>query len=66
MRTIRSGSDRSNTLVCTPVSTFGAPGPYPGQFTNIHVIASDSKGNVYVGDGGGRFQKFIYQGMSTK
>ncbi len=46
------------------VSTFGAPGPYPGQFTNIHVIASDSKGNVYVGDGGGRFQKFVYQGVA--
>ena len=46
------------------VSTFGAPGPYPGQFTNIHVIASDSKGNVYVGDGGGRFQKFVYQGLA--
>jgi DNA-binding beta-propeller fold protein YncE len=46
------------------VSTFGAPGAYPGQFSNIHVIASDSKGNVYVGDGGGRFQKFVYQGLS--
>jgi hypothetical protein len=41
-------------------------GNYAGQFSNIHVIASDSKGNVYVGDGGGRFQKFVYQGMSTK
>ena len=46
------------------VSSFGAPGPYPGQFSNIHVIASDSKGNVYVGDGAGRFQKFVYQGLS--
>jgi len=46
------------------VSSFGAPGNYPGQFSNIHVIASDSKGNVYVGDGGGRFQKFVYKGMS--
>jgi len=46
------------------VFSFGAPGNYPGQFSNIHVIASDSKGNVYVGDGGGRFQKFVYKGMS--
>ncbi len=46
------------------VSSFGHAGPYPGQFSNIHVIASDSKGNVYVGDGGGRFQKFVYQGLS--
>jgi hypothetical protein len=52
------------TLVEVPGSAFGHAGPYPGQFMNIHVIASDSKGNVYVGDGGGRFQKFVYKGMS--
>jgi DNA-binding beta-propeller fold protein YncE len=46
------------------VSSFGHAGLYPGQFFNIHVIASDSKGNVYVGDGGGRFQKFFYKGLS--
>lgn len=43
---------------------FGNVGPYPGQFANIHVIASDAKGNLYIGDGGGRFQKFVYKGMS--
>ena len=52
------------TLVEIPGSAFGHAGPYPGQFFNIHVIASDSKGNLYVGDGGGRFQKFVYQGLS--
>src|SRR5205814_458401 len=34
------------------VSAFGHPGHYAGQFSNIHVIGSDSKGNIYVGDGG--------------
>ena len=46
------------------LAAFGHAGPYPGQFMNIHVIASDSKGNLYVGDGGGRFQKFVFQGLS--
>jgi hypothetical protein len=46
------------------VGAFGHPGLYAGQFANIHVIASDSKGNLYVGEGGGRVQKFVYQGMS--
>jgi hypothetical protein len=52
------------TLAEISGSAFGHAGPYPGQFFNIHVIASDSKGNLYVGDGGGRFQKFVYQGLS--
>lgn len=47
-----------------PGAAFGLVGLYAGQFSNIHVIASDSKGNVYVGDGGGRFQKFVYKGMA--
>jgi len=54
------------TLEEIPGAAFGTAGNYAGQFSNIHVIASDSKGNVYVGDGGGRFQRFVYQGMSTK
>jgi DNA-binding beta-propeller fold protein YncE len=52
------------TLAEIPGSAFGHVGPYPGQFVNIHVIASDSKGNLYIGDGGGRFQKFVYTGIS--
>jgi len=53
-----------HTLEEIPGAAFGSGGNYAGQFSNIHVIASDSKGNVYVGDGGGRFQKFVYMGMS--
>ena len=41
----------------SPGSAIGHAGNYAGQFSNIHVIASDSKGNIYVGDGGGRFQE---------
>ena len=52
------------TLKEIPGAAFGRVGLYAGQFSNIHVIASDSKGNVYVGDGGGRFQKFVYEGMA--
>jgi sugar lactone lactonase YvrE len=52
------------TLVEIPGSAFGHAGPNPGQFVNIHVMASDSKGNLYIGDSGGRFQKFVYQGLS--
>jgi DNA-binding beta-propeller fold protein YncE len=52
------------TLTEIPGSAIGHAGAYPGQFSNIHVIASDSKGNLYVGDGAGRFQKFVYQGMA--
>jgi DNA-binding beta-propeller fold protein YncE len=52
------------TLKEIPGAAFGRVGLYAGQFSNIHVIASDSKGNVYVGDGGGRFQKFVYKGMA--
>jgi hypothetical protein len=52
------------SLAEIPGAAFGGVGLYPGQFGNIHVIASDSKGNVYVGDGNGRFQKFVYKGMA--
>ena len=52
------------TLTEIPGAAFGHAGPYPGQFVNIHVIASDSRGNLYVGDGGGRFQKFIFKGLT--
>jgi sugar lactone lactonase YvrE len=52
------------TLEEIPDSAIGGPGAYPGQFFNIHVMASDAKGNLYVGDGGGRFQKFVFKGIS--
>lgn len=54
------------SLLEIPGSRIGHAGLYPGQFANIHVIASDSKGNLYVGDGVGRFQKFLYLGLSHK
>jgi sugar lactone lactonase YvrE len=52
------------TLQQIPGAEIGHPGPYPGQFFNIHVMASDAQGNLYVGEGGGRVQKFIYKGMA--
>jgi len=52
------------TLQQIPGAEIGHPGPYPGQFFNIHVMASDAQGNLYVGEGGGRVQKFLYKGMA--
>ena len=53
------------TLQQIPGAEIGHPGPYPGQFFNIHVMASDAQGNLYVGEGGGRVQKFVYKGMAN-
>ena len=53
------------TLVEIPNSAFGHVGPYTGQFMGLHVIATDSKGNLYTGDGrDGRVEKFVFKGMS--
>jgi len=40
---------------------FGRPGHMAGEFTFLHMMAIDSKGNLYVGEtvGGRRVQKFI-------
>ena len=43
------------------VGSFGGLGAQPGQFNNVHSVATDSKGNIYtteVGDGR-RIQKFV-------
>jgi DNA-binding beta-propeller fold protein YncE len=41
------------------VSSFGRAGHFPGEFDQPHGIAVDSRGNVYVGENGGkRVQKF--------
>lgn len=42
------------------LSSFGRVGHYPGQFTYIHFLAVDSRGNIYVGEvgTGKRIQKF--------
>ncbi|MGE3475576.1 MAG: hypothetical protein AB7H70_07185 [Rhodospirillaceae bacterium] len=41
------------------VRTFGRQGTYAGEFSRLHVITTDSKGNVFTGEAGGhRVQKF--------
>jgi hypothetical protein len=44
----------------TILSRFGEPGRQGGQFTFLHTIARDSKGNLYTGEtiNGRRIQKF--------
>ena len=43
-----------------PLSGFGRPGHMAGDFTFLHMMAIDSKGNIYAGEtvGGRRIQKF--------
>jgi hypothetical protein len=43
------------------LSGFGAPGLQAGQFTFLHTVALDSKGNLYTGEtiNGRRIQKFV-------
>jgi hypothetical protein len=42
------------------LSKFGQPGRQGGQFTFLHTVARDSKGNLYTGEtiNGRRIQKF--------
>ena len=48
-----------------PEAAFGHAGPYPGQFNQLHIIATDSKGNLYTTEANGaRVQKWIYKGLS--
>jgi hypothetical protein len=44
----------------TILSGFGTPGLQAGQFTFLHSVAIDSKGNLYTGEtiNGRRVQKF--------
>lgn len=53
--------DRSTLEV---VSAFGQAGRWAGQFYGAHNIATDSSGNLYVGETyeGKRVQKFLYKG----
>jgi hypothetical protein len=48
-----------------PLSGFGRPGHDPGTFTFLHMMAIDSKGNIYVGEtvGGNRIQKIITKSL---
>ena len=43
---------------------FGRPGHQAGEFTFLHTVAADSKGDLYIGEtvGGRRIQKFISRG----
>lgn len=49
------------------LSSFGNQGHKPGEFTNLHHIAADSKGNIYTAEvgQGRRAQKFVLKGMAT-
>jgi DNA-binding beta-propeller fold protein YncE len=48
-------------LLGTILSGFGRPGHMAGDFTFLHTVTADSKGNLYVGEtvGGRRVQKFV-------
>jgi hypothetical protein len=48
----------------TILSEFGQPGLQAGQFTFLHTVARDSKGNLYTGEtiNGRRIQKFVPTG----
>jgi hypothetical protein len=48
------------------VGSFGRQGHQPGDFTNLHHLATDSKGNIYTAEvgQGRRAQKFILKGMA--
>ena len=49
------------------VGQIGRLGHYPGQFFHLHVIAVDTKGNIYIGENTGkRVQKFLYKGPSLQ
>jgi hypothetical protein len=47
------------------LTAFGDGGRQPGMFYGVHVIASDSKGNLYTAETyeGHRVQRFIYKGL---
>jgi DNA-binding beta-propeller fold protein YncE len=48
----------------TILAGFGRPGHGAGEFTFLHMMAVDSRGDLYVGEtiGGRRIQKFVRQG----
>ena len=60
---VADGYDNSRVAKFTKdgefVKSIGSRGPGPGQFNTPHTIASDAKGNIYVGDRGNqRIQVF--------
>jgi len=53
-----------NRAISTILAGFGRPGHMAGDFTFLHMMAIDSKGNLYAGEtiGGRRVQKFVRTG----
>ena len=49
------------------VSTFGGAGHQAGQFYGAHVLAVNSKGDLFIGETyeGKRLQKFMYTGLGA-
>jgi DNA-binding beta-propeller fold protein YncE len=49
------------------VSAFGQAGRWAGQFYGAHVMAADSRGNLFIGETyeGKRVQKFVYRGLGA-
>lgn len=47
------------------VGAFGRAGRWAGEFYGAHVMAGDSKGNLFIGETyeGKRVQKFLYRGL---
>src|SRR5262245_28138926 len=47
------------------LSAFGRGGHQAGEFYGAHVMAADSKGNLFIGETyeGKRLQKFVYRGL---
>ena len=53
------------TLKIIPEAAFGHAGLYPGQFLRLHLIATDSKGNLYTSEANGsRVQKWAFKGLA--
>ena len=56
--------DRSS-MEMIPEASFGHAGPYPGQFLRLHLLASDTKGNIYTSEAnGGKINKWVFKGLS--
>jgi hypothetical protein len=54
----RAGAGRRRDPVSSGLA--GRPGSFPGQFNQVHGIAVDSKGNVYLDENRGRrVHKFV-------
>jgi hypothetical protein len=62
---LRSGNDCGpGSSTCSILAGFGRPGHMAGDFTFLHTIATDSKGNLFAGEtiNGRRVQRFELQG----